>query len=96
MSLDWLRYFGDHDMKDTPIRTSGAGQRCMEKPNLERAIADLPHEEGRLYLSMHPANTLYYAGWALFSTVFALIADRAIDTKSMTHVERMQLVLTLL
>jgi hypothetical protein len=63
-----------------------------EKLNLEQAIADLSHEEGRLYLSMHPANTLYYAGSTLvFSTVSALMADRAIDTKSMTHIGRMSI-----
>jgi hypothetical protein len=63
-----------------------------DRLNLEGAITDLPHEERRLYLAQHPANALYCAGSALvFSTVFALIADRAIDTKSMTHIERMNI-----
>jgi hypothetical protein len=69
MSLDWLRgYFGDHDKKDTSIRTiRDRAAFHYEKLNLDQAIADLSHEEGRLYLSMHPANTLYYAGSALVS-----------------------------
>jgi hypothetical protein len=63
-----------------------------DKLNLEQAVDHLPEEERRLYLAKHPANTLYYAGSALvFSTVFALIADRAIDTKSKTHIERMDI-----
>jgi hypothetical protein len=87
------RIFWRSRQEDTPIRTIRyTSAFYYEKLNLEQAIADLPHEEGRLYLSMHPANALYYAGSALvFSTVFALIADRAIDAKIMMHIERMNI-----
>jgi hypothetical protein len=79
--------------KDTPIRTiRDSAAFHYDKLNLEQAIINLPHEERRLYLAQHPANALYYAGSALvFSTVFAVIADGAIDTKNMTHIERMDI-----
>ncbi len=91
-SLSWLKdYFGDHRPKETPLRTIRDKTAFhYDKLNLEQAVDDLAEEERRLYLAQHPSNALYYAGSALvFSTVFALIADKAIDTKRMTHGERM-------
>ncbi len=91
-SLVWLKdYFGDERPKETALRMIRDKTAIhYDKLNLDQAIDNLPEEENRVYLSLHPANMLYYTGSALvFSTVFASIADKATDTNGMTHGERM-------
>lgn len=91
LSLDWLKgYFGDQRPNETPLRTIRDKTAFhYDKLNLQQAVVGLAEEERRLYLAEHPANAMYYIGSTLvFSTVFAMIADKAIDTDGMTQAER--------
>lgn len=91
-SLAWLKdYFGHDQPNQTPLRIIRDKTAFhYDKLNLEQAADNLAPPECRVYLAQHPANTVYYAGSALvFRTVFAMIADQAMDTKDMTNSERM-------
>lgn len=93
-SLDWLKdYFVDAEGKNktTPLRTlRNRSAFHYEKLNLDQAVNDVSQPECRVYIAEHPANAVYYAGSALiFRTVFAMIADQAMDTKKMSGLDRM-------
>jgi hypothetical protein len=91
-SLAWLKdYFGHERTGETPLRIIRDRTAFhYDKLNLDQAINDLVEPDCRVYLAQHPANTVYYAGSALvFRTVFAMIADKAMDTNKMTNIERM-------
>src|ERR1700754_1265502 len=90
--LAWLKdYFGIEPLKDTALRTirDKTGFH-YDKVNLDQAVGALTEQESRVYIAEHPANACYYLGSVLvFRAVFATIADRAIDTSSMSESERM-------
>jgi hypothetical protein len=92
-SLDWLRdYFGDEQgKKRTQLRTLRDKTAFhYDKLNLDQAVNDVSQPECRVYIAEHPANAVYYAGSALiFRTVFAMIANQAMDTKAMSGIDRM-------
>jgi hypothetical protein len=94
-SLDWLRdYFGTSKVqgkKRTPLRTLRDKTAFhYDKLNLDQAVNDVSQPECRVYIAEHPANAVYYAWSALiFRTVFAMIADQAMDTKAMSGIDRM-------
>lgn len=89
-SLAWLRdYFAPKDNALRIIRDKSAFH-YDDGLNLDDALAQVSHCEQRVYVAQHPANGLYYVGSALvFRTVFAMVADKAGDTKGLSQVERM-------
>lgn len=90
--LAWLKdYFGVVPLKDTALRTirDKTGFH-YDKLNLDQAIDALAQPEIMIYVAEHPANACYYLGSSLvFSSAFAAIADKRIDTSAMNQGERM-------
>jgi len=92
-SLEWLKdYFGSDEKSLKPcairiIRDKTAFH--YDKLNLDEAVNHLARHENTVYLAQHPANSLYYLSSAVvFLGIFALIADKAGDTSSLTHDDR--------
>jgi hypothetical protein len=91
-SLKWLReYFGNgQPFRDSAlkiIRDKTAFH--YDRINLTEAAANLAVGENSLYLSEHPANSLYYMGSAVvFRAAFAMVADKAAGVANCTHEQR--------
>ena len=89
--LAWLKdYFGDKPRKETALRTIRDKTAFhYDKLNLDEAVGALTEQESMIYVAEHPANACYYLGSVLvFRAVFSAIADKAIDTSSMSESER--------
>lgn len=88
-SLKWLAgYFGDgKPFKNNAlkiIRDKTAFH--YDQMDLNEASAGLAAGESSVYLAQHPANSLYYMGSAIvFRTAFAMISDRADETRGQDH-----------
>ena len=92
LDVDWLKdYFGVAPLNESALRTirDKTGFH-YDKLNLDQAVGALTEQESTIYVAEHPANACYYVGSSLvFSTAFAAIADRRIDTSAMNQAERM-------
>jgi hypothetical protein len=92
LDVEWLKdYFGVAPLKESALRTirDKTGFH-YDKLNLDQAVGALTEHESTIYVAEHPANACYYVGSSLvFSTAFAAIADRRIDTSAMNQAERM-------
>lgn len=87
----WLKnYFSSRHNALRIIRDKGAFHYDIGL-NLDAAVAEVSTDERRVYLAEHPANGLYYLGSSLvFRTVFAMVADKAINTAALSQIERMR------
>ncbi|WP_149903274.1 hypothetical protein [Mesorhizobium sp. SARCC-RB16n] len=93
ISLAWLKdYFGEPSLKETALRTIRDKTAFhYDRLNLDQAVASLTEQESKVYLAEYPANSCYYVGAALvFRAAFTLVADKAIDTATMSDGERME------
>lgn len=87
-SLAWLKdYFKPKDNVLTLVRDKAAFH--YDKLNLEFAVAHHPKNEHTIYLSEHPANSVYYTGSTLvFRAVFDLIGKQAPGLENASFEER--------
>lgn len=92
-SFEWLKtYFGPDENSLTPCAIRTIRDKTAfhyHKLNLGEAINHLAPHENSVYLAQHPANSLYYVGSAaVFRAIFALIADKAANTRALGHDDR--------